>query len=85
MFAFLDMALLKNFLQVTFIKSGMWENMYDTVQNFDQRDVDDKPSESSADYVSIDVEKTKKDVAVPPPKTLARHHGEPFCFRKHVH
>lgn len=81
---FLDMALLASFLQVTCIKSGMWDNMYDTFQNLDEKEVDDKPCESSADYISIDVETTEKDVSVTPPKTLTHHHGEPFFFGKHI-
>lgn len=50
--------------------------MYDTFQTFNQKDVDDKPVESSADYISIDVQSVKKDVAAPEPEILAYKHGE---------
>ncbi|KAI3459682.1 hypothetical protein Pfo_016345 [Paulownia fortunei] len=59
---------------VTCIKFGTWDNMYDTFQTFSQQGVDDKPFESSADYISIDVEPTKKDVAVSAPKILTHKH-----------
>ncbi|CAA0818650.1 Histidine kinase-- DNA gyrase B-- and HSP90-like ATPase family protein [Striga hermonthica] len=49
---------------VTFIKFGMSDHMYDTFQTLSQQDVDGKKSESSPDYISIDVEPAKKDVAV---------------------
>ncbi|GER41663.1 histidine kinase [Striga asiatica] len=50
--------------QVTFIKFGMSDHMYDTFQTLSQQDVDGKQTESSPDYISIDVEQAKKDVPV---------------------
>ncbi|KAK6122808.1 hypothetical protein DH2020_043451 [Rehmannia glutinosa] len=59
---------------VTCIKFGMWDNMYDTLQTLSHKGIDDKPSESSADYISIDVEPAKKDVAVSAPQILTHKH-----------
>lgn len=62
-------------LQVTCIKLGILDNMYDTIQNLNQECVDDKPIESSSDYISIDVDSAKKDVAIPGCEVLAHGHG----------
>ncbi|KAH6786758.1 hypothetical protein C2S52_006310 [Perilla frutescens var. hirtella] len=59
---------------VTCIKLGLWDNMYDTLRTFSQQDIDDKPVESSDDYISIDVQSAKKDVAAPEPEILAYKH-----------
>ncbi|KAK6145809.1 hypothetical protein DH2020_019678 [Rehmannia glutinosa] len=59
---------------VTCIKFGMWDNMYDTLQTLSHKGIDDKPSESSSDYISIDVEPAKKDVAVSAPQILTHKH-----------
>lgn len=50
--------------------------MYDAFHTFSQQGMDDKPIESSADYISIDVESAKKDVAVPAPEILTHKDGE---------
>ncbi|KAK6122876.1 hypothetical protein DH2020_043402 [Rehmannia glutinosa] len=49
--------------------------MYDTLQTLSHKGIDDKPSESSSDYISIDVEPAKKDVAVSAPQILTHKHG----------
>ncbi|KAL6535040.1 hypothetical protein OROMI_026414 [Orobanche minor] len=59
---------------VTCIKFGMWDNMYNTFQTLSQQAINEKPFESSADYISIDVEPAKKDVAVSAQKFLTHKH-----------
>ncbi|KAL9140420.1 hypothetical protein ABFS82_14G036400 [Erythranthe guttata] len=59
---------------VACIKSGMCDSIYDTFQTLNQKGMDDKPFDSSADYISIDVEPSEKDVAVSAQKNLARKH-----------
>ncbi|KAL8491297.1 hypothetical protein ACS0TY_023070 [Phlomoides rotata] len=59
---------------VTCIKLGIWDNMYDTFQNLNQDCVDDKPIESSSDYISIDVDSAKKDVSIPGRELLTPEH-----------
>lgn len=61
---------------MTFIKLGLWDNMYDTFLTFSQQEIDDKPDESSDDYINIDVQSAKKDVAAPAPEILTYKHGE---------
>ncbi|KAL0392595.1 UNVERIFIED_CONTAM: protein NO VEIN, partial [Sesamum radiatum] len=58
---------------VTYMKYGVWDNLYDTFQASSQRGMDGKPFESSADCIGIDVELAEKDV-VSAPKFLTNKH-----------
>ncbi|PIN21956.1 hypothetical protein CDL12_05332 [Handroanthus impetiginosus] len=59
---------------VTCIKDGMWDNVYETFQTDCQRGMDNKPFESSDDFISIDVEPDKEDVAISASEILAHQH-----------
>ncbi|KAK4489070.1 hypothetical protein RD792_004864 [Penstemon davidsonii] len=55
---------------VSSIKYRMWDNMYDTFQAVGQQGVDCNTFQSSADYISIDVEPAKKGMATSAQKIL---------------
>ncbi|KAL3634393.1 hypothetical protein CASFOL_021447 [Castilleja foliolosa] len=69
---------------VTCIRSGMGDNMYDTFQTLSQQGTDGKPFESSADYISIDVEPVKKDVAEPVKKDVSVSAQQPLMHKHDV-
>ncbi|XP_059632151.1 protein NO VEIN isoform X2 [Cornus florida] len=61
-------------LAVTSIKCGMWDSMYDTLQDFGQYGVANTLPEKCSEYVNIEVEPTEKDAPV-----IAEHVSEHKC------
>ncbi|KAK6161733.1 hypothetical protein DH2020_005114 [Rehmannia glutinosa] len=68
--------------EVTCIKFGMCDNIYECSPAFNHTDVDGKTFDSSADYTSVNVEPAKKDVAISAQGILMHKHGESIWFRK---
>lgn len=50
--------------------------MYDTFLNFGQQEIDNKQDESSDDYINIDVQSAKKDVAASAPVIVTHKQSE---------
>lgn len=48
-------------LQVSSIKRGMWDSMYDTFQTIGQYELTDSITDNRPEYVNIDVEPSTKD------------------------
>ncbi|XP_073128056.1 protein NO VEIN [Henckelia pumila] len=59
---------------VTSMKFGMWDNMYDTFQDFGEQFTNGKTFESSSDYISINVEVAEKDAPISTHEKLMHKH-----------
>lgn len=58
------------------MKFGMWDNMYDTFQDFGEQFSNGKTFESSSDYISINVEAAEKDAPISTHEKLMHKHGK---------
>lgn len=72
-------------LQVSSIKSGLWDSMYDTFQTVGQHKLTGSLMDNCPEYVSIDVgpsikdEKSTKDAPVIP-EVIAEHKQSESCW-----
>ena len=61
-------------LQVSSIKCGMWDSMYDTFQTVSQYELTGSLTDNCPEYVSIDVEPiTKDEQKMKDPQVITEH------------
>lgn len=63
-------------MQVSSIKYGMWDSIYDTLQALSQQDLTHTSMEKNSEYEIIDVEPSVKDAPVITEHAVERTRGE---------
>jgi hypothetical protein len=71
--------LLFSLLQVSSIKSGMWDSIYDTFLAISQQELTNTPMQNQSEYEIIDVEPSVKDAPVIAEHCVEVTHGE-YCL-----
>ena len=71
--------LLFSLLQVSSIKSGMWDSIYDTFLAISQQELTNTPMQNQSEYEIIDVEPSVKDAPVIAEHCVEVTHSE-YCL-----